>query len=66
MNAIDAFKAAKAWGPVLFAIAFLAPFVAQSVERAAISLPFGLSPTLFGFAIALPLGFLAKLRGTWL
>lgn len=66
MNAVDLFKAAKAWGPVLFAITFIAPLIAQSMERADAPVPFGLSPLLFGFAVALPLGFVAKRRGAWL
>ncbi len=53
-------------GPVLFGVAFLAPLVAQSLEAASLSAPFGLAPIHFGLATGIGLGIVAARRGRWL
>ena len=53
-------------GPVLFGGAFLAPLIAQSLEAASLSAPFGLAPIHFGMALGLSLGVVAAIRGRWL
>ena len=52
-------------GPILFGVAFLAPLIAQSLEAASLSAPFGLEPLPFGLAAGLTLGVVAALRGRW-
>jgi hypothetical protein len=53
------------FGPVLFGIAFLAPLIAQSLEAAGLSAPFGMQPIHFGLAVGLVMGVVAKRRGRW-
>jgi len=65
MNPVELFKAAKDWGPVLFAVGFLAPLIGQSLDLAEASAPAGLSNLELGLAIAIPLGLIAKRRGSW-
>ena len=65
MSMMDVFQRLKDWGPVLFALGFLAPLIAQSLERAEVSVVAGFSELQFGLMIALPLGLVAKLRGRW-
>ena len=52
-------------GPILFGVAFLAPLIAQMIEAAALSAPFGLAPIHFGLMTGLTLGVVAALRGRW-
>ena len=52
-------------GPILFGVAFLAPLIAQMIEEAALSAPFGLAAIHFGLMTGLTLGVIAALRGRW-
>jgi hypothetical protein len=52
-------------GPILFGGAFLAPLIAQTLEAAALPVPFGLEPIHAGLAIGLSLGVVAAVRGRW-
>lgn len=54
------------WGPVLFGFGFLAPLIAQVIERTGATLPLGLSPLVVGLIVGPLLGLSAKLRGRWL
>lgn len=54
------------WGPVLFGIGFLAPLIAQILERADVTLPSGLTPLMVGLVVGPALGLAAKLRGRWI
>lgn len=53
------------WGPLWFGLGFIAPLVAQSMEAAGLSAPFGMSEIAFGLAIGAVLGATAKRRGSW-
>jgi hypothetical protein len=66
MNPMAIVKKLMDWGPMLFALGFLAPLVAQSIERAQIGEPSTLAPLQIGLLVALPLGLIAKLRGRWI
>ena len=61
-----ALKALGPWGPVLFGIGFLAPLIAQIIERSGATLPLGLSPLVVGLIAGPALGLAAKLRGRWI
>ncbi len=65
MKFVHSSKVPTAAGPVLFGVAFLAPLIAQSLEAASLSAPFGLRPLSFGLAVGLGLGVVAALRGRW-
>ncbi len=52
-------------GPLLFGLAFLAPLIAQVMERFGQDAPFALSPIQFGLIIGAVLGTIATLRGKW-
>lgn len=54
------------WGPVIFGFGFLAPLIAQIIERTELVLPLGLTPLLTGLIIGPLLGLSAKLRGRWI
>ena len=54
------------FGPIIFAVGFLAPLIAQASIRLGFDAPFGLSPLAFGFALAGVLGLVAQVRGRWL
>jgi len=54
------------FGPLIFAIGFLVPLIAQSMSALSWTPPIGLSPLQFGFAIAGPVGLLAQIRGSWI
>ena len=66
MNIMSLFKRLKDWGPLLFAIGFIAPLVTQSLLRANIGEISEPAAFQLGFAVAIPLGLLAKIRGTWI
>jgi hypothetical protein len=66
MSSLDLTRKVFEFGPLLFGIGFIAPLIAQSLDAASISAPFGLSPIQFGLAIAIPMGTVAKLRGRWI
>jgi hypothetical protein len=54
------------WGPVLFGLGFLAPLIAQVIERTGTATPFGLTPIMVGLIVGPALGLAAKLRGRWI
>lgn len=66
MNLVSIFRTAQHWGPMLFGIGFVAPLIAQSLDATAAPSILGLTHLQLGFAIALPMSFLAKVRGSWL
>ena len=49
------------FGPMLFAVGFLTPLIAQIIERMDWTVPWGLSPYLFGFIVAGTLGVMGAL-----
>lgn len=53
------------FSPLTFALGFLAPAIAQSLEALGWGVP-GLSNLTLGLALALALGVTAQLRGGWL
>lgn len=53
-------------GPLFFAASFLTPLAAQIIIAAGVTPPFGLSPLLCGFLIAMTAGTVAYLRGRWI
>ena len=54
------------FGPLFFALAFLAPLVAQVMVRLDVNAPFALSPLQFGLIIGTVLGLIATYRGKWI
>lgn len=54
------------FGPIIFALGFLAPLFAQTSIRLGFEAPLGLSPLVFGFVLAGILGLVAQIRGRWL
>ena len=54
------------WGPLLFGVGFLAPLIAQIIERAGVTPPLGLAPLMVGLIVGPALGLAAKLRGRWI
>ena len=65
MNPSDVLKKAKDWGPVLFALGFLAPLVAQTLDAMDAPELLGLSHLHFGLASMILFGLVAKKRGSW-
>jgi hypothetical protein len=59
-------KALGPWGPVLFGVGFLAPLIAQLIERAGATPPLGLTPLATGLIVGPLLGLAAKFRGRWI
>ena len=53
------------FSPITFALGFLAPAIAQSLEALGWGVP-GLSNLTLGLALALAIGVTAQLRGGWL
>ncbi len=66
MTVLAWMRKASRWGPVLFGVGFVAPLVAQSLDAAAVSAPFGLGSLTFGLAVGISLGAVAKVRGSWI
>lgn len=54
------------WGPVFFGVGFLAPLIAQTIEKLDRMPPLGLTPVEAGLICGTLLGLAAKLRGRWL
>ncbi len=54
------------FGPLIFAVGFLAPLTIQVIQRAGWTPPFGLTPFATGFIVAALLGVPAQLRGRWI
>ncbi len=53
------------WGPLFFGIGFIAPLLAQSLDRMPVSAPAGLSNLQFGLVVGVAWGLFAKFRGSW-
>ncbi|MEE4300667.1 MAG: hypothetical protein V2J24_14610 [Pseudomonadales bacterium] len=53
------------FSPIVFAIGFLAPLTAQTLDAAGVALD-GVPNLALGFAVALTLGTVAQFRGGWL
>ena len=52
--------------PLLFGVGFLAPLLAQILERMNWPAPFGLSPIVFGLLVGGLWGAFATIKGRWL
>ena len=65
MKFVNSSASMTAAGPIAFGGAFLAPLIAQSLEAAALPVPFGLEPIHFGLVVGLTLGVVAAIRGRW-
>ncbi len=52
--------------PLIFGVGFLAPLIAQVIERAAWAQPFGASPLAAGLVIGGLWGAQAQFRGRWI
>ena len=65
MSPSDVLKRANDWGPVLFALGFLAPLVAQTLDAMDAPELLGLSHLQFGLASMILFGLVAKKRGSW-
>lgn len=53
------------FGPLIFAVGFLAPLTMQVIERSGWTPPFGQTPLSIGLLVAVLLGVPAQLRGRW-
>jgi hypothetical protein len=53
------------YGPVLVGIGFIAPLIGQSMDATELSAPLGLPNIAVGLIVGTSMGFVAKLRGTW-
>jgi hypothetical protein len=51
--------------PMIFALGFLAPVIAQSMDALGWTAPFALSNIMFALIIAGILGLSAQVRGSW-
>ena len=52
--------------PLIFGVGFLAPLIAQLIERAGWALPFGPTPLVLGLVIGGLWGAHAQFRGRWI
>ncbi len=52
--------------PMIFGVGFLAPLIAQGIERASLALPFGTAPLAAGLVIGGLWGAHAQFRGRWI
>ena len=52
--------------PLLFALGFLGPVMAQGMVAAAIEAPFGLAPLSFSLIVAGAWGLFATITGRWI
>ena len=59
-------KTIFAYGPLIFGIGFLAPLIAQIIERGGLGSPFGLPTIVVGLALGGLMGLVAQLRGRWI
>ena len=62
---MEGIRVLSEWGAVLFGVGFLAPLIAQSMDRLEIAAPFGLSTIAFGLIVGPTAGLIAKRRGSW-
>lgn len=51
---------------MLFGLGFLTPLAAQLLIAGNVSLPFGMTPLIAGFLIAMALAVPAQIRGRWI
>ena len=63
---INLLRAIAPYGPLMFAFGFMAPLVAQILERTGAPLPEGVTPLIAGLALGGLYGLYAQIRGTWL
>jgi len=54
------------FGPLIFGFGFMAPLIAQIIDRAQWSLPFGITPLVAGLTAGGVLGIAAQVRGRWI
>ena len=52
--------------PLIFGVGFLAPLIAQGIERTGWALPFGAAPLAVGLVIGGLWGAHAQFRGRWI
>ena len=52
--------------PLIFGIGFLAPLIAQMIERAGLTVPYGIAPLAAGLVIGGLWGAHAQFRGRWI
>ncbi|WP_018147645.1 hypothetical protein [Henriciella marina] len=53
------------FGPLIFAVGFLTPLAAQLIKAAGATPPFGMSPLMTGFMLAMLIAIPAQIRGRW-
>lgn len=53
-------------GPLFFAYGFVTPLIAQVIERAGWTPPYGLSPLVAALILATLWGGIAQIRGSWI
>ncbi len=51
--------------PMIFALGFLAPVIAQGMDALGWSAPFGTTNLIFALVVAGTLGIVAQIRGSW-
>ncbi|WP_321491089.1 hypothetical protein [uncultured Hyphomonas sp.] len=54
------------FGPLIFALGFLAPLIAQIIGQLNWSPPFGISPLAAGLLVGGAYGLVAQFRGRWI
>lgn len=59
-------RALMPYGALLFAFGFMAPLIAQILERTGAPLPDGITPLIGGLVLGGAYGLYAQIRGTWL
>ena len=65
MKVLEGIRVLSEWGAVLFGVGFLAPLIAQSMDKLDVPAPLGLSTITFGLIIGVTGGLVAKFRGSW-
>ncbi|MEM6535802.1 MAG: hypothetical protein AAF613_09205 [Pseudomonadota bacterium] len=60
------FKTIFEYGPLIFAFGFMAPLLAQIIEKTALTPPFGLTPLMTGLIVGGLYGLVAQIRGRWI
>jgi hypothetical protein len=54
------------FGPLIFGFGFMAPLIAEIIERTGLALPAGVTPLMAGLAIGGLYGLVAQVRGRWI
>lgn len=54
------------FGPLLFAVGFIAPLTAQILRSFEITPPFGVSPLMAGLCLGGVWGLYAQIKGSWI